>query len=72
MKKEQKKISVHPRRLARQMAKAALDAEGVTGYNKEGVDVKGRRVPSRFARYWRKLTVEVAARKLKKKKGARK
>lgn len=70
--KKEKKIHLHPRRLARQMAKAALDVEGVTGYNKEGVDLKGRRVRSIFARNWRKLTAEVAARKPKKKKGARK
>lgn len=70
--KKEKKITAHPRRLARRMAKAALDAQGVHGYNKEGSVIDGKRSPSLFARNWRALAAEVATRKRKKKKGAHK
>lgn len=54
------KTHIHPRKLARQMAKAQLDRKKVTGYNKERIGIDGKRVPSVFARNWRKLAKEAA------------
>ena len=39
---EEKILSIHPRRLARKMAKAQLDRRGATGYNKHGVSAVGK------------------------------
>lgn len=66
------KYILHPRKLARQIARASLDREGVTGYNKEGFDLKGRRIPSLFARKWRELYITNRVTAPRKKKGARK
>ena len=66
-----KKITLHPRKLARQIARASLDREGVTGYNKEGFDLQGRRTPSLFARNWRSLAVGSRITAPRKKKGAK-
>lgn len=54
------KKSIHPRKLARQMAKGQLDKQKVTGYNKEHIGMDGRRQPSVFARKWRDLAVKAA------------
>ena len=54
-----KKTSIHPRRLARQIARAKLDSAGVTGYNqKPGRGLEGRAMPSPFARSWKKIVTE--------------
>ena len=52
--------TIHPRRLARQMAKAQLDKSKVTGYNKENIGPDGRKMPSVFARNWRDLAQQAA------------
>jgi hypothetical protein len=49
-------MKFHPRRLARQMAKAQLDRTKVTGYNKPKV-FKGVTIPSRFSRDWKRIAV---------------
>lgn len=68
----EKKTKIHPRKLARQIARASLDREGVTGYNKEGFDLKGRRTPSLFARKWRELCINSRITAYSRRKGARK
>ena len=68
----EKKTTLHPRKLARQIARASLDREGVTGYNKEGFDMEGRRTPSLFARKWRELCISSRITAPRKKKGAMK
>ena len=60
---EEKILSIHPRRLARKMAKAQLDRRGATGYNKHGVSTIGkpiRRGISTFSRTWRDFAVEAS------------
>ena len=72
---EEKILSIHPRRLARKMAKAQLDRRGATGYNKHGVSTIGkpiRRGISTFSRTWRDFAVEASKFTLGKKKGAKK
>ena len=59
----EKKVTAHPRRLARQMAKAELDRQHVTGYNKPTVTVKGGKGPSRFASNWTRIAAQIAARR---------
>ena len=68
-----KKTHIHPRRLARKMAKAQLDKAGLTGYNKEGIDINGKRTPSKFATNWKAVVKEVIEQpsKFKKRKGAK-
>lgn len=56
----EKKVTFHPRKLARSMAKAQLDKSKVTGYNKERVGANGRKMPSLFARTWQNLAKQVA------------
>ena len=68
----EKKPVIHPRKLARQIARASLDREGVTGYNKEGFDFRGRRTPSLFSRMWREICIKSRITAPRKKKGARK
>lgn len=47
---------MHPRRLARQVARAQLDKAGATGYNKKRVDCNlNAIIPSYFQRYWRDI-----------------
>ena len=68
------KASIHPCKLARQMARAQLDKAGVTGYNKERIGMDGKKMPSAFARNWRTLArqaAELIAPKKKTKKRAR-
>ena len=66
---EEKILSIHPRRLARKMAKAQLDRRGATGYNKHGKRAGG----STFFRTWRYFAVEAGKfTKPSKKKGAKK
>lgn len=66
--------TIHPRSLARKIAKAQLDKAGVTGYNKQnGVDLQGNKIPSKFARGWRKIAEQTAVQPLRKhKKGEKK
>jgi hypothetical protein len=66
---DEKRITVHPRRLARQMARAEFDRAGVTGYNKPTMDATGTmNGPSKFSCYWRKTAATVAGRKSARKK----
>ena len=51
------KTNIHPRRLARQMARAQLDKAKVTGYNKEHHPKAGK-IPSVFARNWKKIVAD--------------
>ena len=60
---------IHPRKLARQMAKAQLDRQKVTGYNKESIGPTGNKMPSPFARSWKQLAQEAAGMVKPKKKG---
>ena len=61
--------SMHPRRLARKMAKAELDRTGVTGYNKPTMSEQGlMNGPSKFSTNWRKIAANVAKRKPAKRK----
>ena len=53
---EEKILSIHPRRLARKMAKAQLDRRGATGYNKHGKKAGG----STFSRTWRDFAIEAS------------
>ena len=72
---EEKILSIHPRRLARKMAKAQMDRRGATGYNKYRVSAVGkpmRRGLSVFSRTWRDFAVEASKFTLGKKKGAKK
>ena len=63
------KTRIHPRKLARQMAKAQLDRQKVTGYNKERIGPTGQKMPSLFARNWKQLAQEAASMIKPKKKG---
>ena len=62
------KKSIHPRRLARSMAKASLDEKKITGYNREQIGPNGKKQPSLFARNWRKLAEEASLRVRPKRK----
>lgn len=63
------KTRIHPRKLARQMAKAQLNRQKVTGYNKESIGPTGNKMPSLFARSWKQFAQEAAANIKPKKKG---
>lgn len=65
-------ISATPRKLARSIAKAKLDQENVTGYNKERVGLGGRKMPSMFAQNWRELAKQATAPRAKVKKREKK
>lgn len=54
------KKTIHPRKLARQMAKSQLDKSKITGYNKEPIGPNGRKMRSLFARNWRDLAQQAA------------
>lgn len=54
------KVHMHPRKLARSVARARLDESKVTGYNKEHVGANGRKMPSLFARNWQVLAKQAA------------
>lgn len=62
----EKKTHMHPRKLARSMARSRLDASKATGYNKERIGTNGRKMPSLFARKWRELA-QLPAKKTGKK-----
>ena len=47
--------TLHPRRLARQKARKALDKAGVTGYNKRKRGTNGIYTPSYFSRVWKPI-----------------
>lgn len=67
---EESKIRhIHPRRLARKMAKAQLDRRGATGYNKPSRLMNGKVGPSTFAQHWKAFAVEAS--KFTKSKGAK-
>ena len=68
----EKKVTLHPRKLARSMAKAQLDKNHVTGYNKERIGVDGKKMPSVFARNWRDLAQQAAGLIKSRKKRGRK
>ena len=68
----EKKVTLHPRKLARSMAKAQLEQSGVTGYNRERTGPNGRKMPSVFARNWRDLSRQAAGLIKPKKKRGRK
>ena len=47
---------MHPRKLARQVARAQLEKAGATGYNKKRVDHNlNAIIPSYFQRHWRDI-----------------
>ena len=69
---EEKILSIHPRRLARKMAKAQLDRRGATGYNKPTTLLNGKVGPSVFAQHWKAFAVEASKFTRSKKKGAKK
>ena len=71
---KEKKITITPRWLARRMAKAKLDGEGATGYNKKPKEPGGEKGESHFQRNWRELAVKArdeAAKRAKARKKAR-
>ena len=68
----EKKVTLHPRKLARSMAKAQLEQSSVTGYNRERIGPDGRKMPSVFARNWRDLARQAAGLIKPKKKRGRK
>lgn len=53
-------VTIHPRKLARSMARAQLDKAKVTGYNKQRLDMYGRKTPSMFSVNWQKLAQQAA------------
>ena len=57
METSEKRIRIKPRKLARSMARAMLDKQGATGYNKAPV-FKGKRTRSRFSRSWKELALQ--------------
>lgn len=67
-----KAVSIKPRKLARQMAKAQLERSHITGYNKERIGVDGKKIPSLFARKWKELAIQAASIMPQKKKQGRK
>ena len=67
---EEKILSIHPRRLARQVAKHQLDRSHITGYNKERTGITGRKMSSPFASKWKEIVI--TAMKPRNKKGAKK
>lgn len=47
---------MHPRKLARRVARAQLDKAGATGYNKKRIDHNlSAVIPSHFQRHWREI-----------------
>ena len=68
----EKAVSIKPRKLARQMAKAQLDRSHVTGYNKERIGTNGKKMPSLFARNWRDIAQQAAGMIAPRKKRGRK
>lgn len=46
---------MHPRRLAREKARRALDKAGATGYNKSKRGTRGIYSPSYFSQVWRSI-----------------
>ena len=50
-------MTMHPRSLARSMAKHQLEAEGATGINKRK-PINGAKAPSYFSRYWKKFAIK--------------
>ena len=67
---EEKILSIHPRRLARQVAKHQLYRSHITGYNKERTGIGGNKMPSTFASKWKEIVI--TAMKPRNKKGVRK
>ena len=63
-------IKIHPRRLARQVARHQLDRSHITGYNKERTGIGGNKMPSTFASKWKEIVI--TAMKPRNKKGVRK
>lgn len=57
---------MHPRKLARSMARSQLEKDGATGVNKQRY-VNGVKTPSYFSRVWRNYATKATV-----KKGARK
>lgn len=65
---ETKKTSLHPRRLARSVARAQLQKAGVTGFNKSMKLPNGMRIPSMFSANWRNTAARAVTASPKKKK----
>jgi len=63
----EKDIRVHPRHLARSVAKAQLKAARVTGFCRPQ-DIKGKKFPSIFSSIWRSTAAKAAAVRPKKNK----
>ena len=52
---------MHPRKLARQVARAQLEKAGATGYNKKRKDPNlNATIPSYFQRHWRDIARGIA------------
>lgn len=69
---KEKKITITPRWLARRMAKAKLDGEGATGYNKKPKAPGGEKGESHFQRNWRELAVKARDEAAKRAKAGKK
>lgn len=48
-------LSIHPRKLARSIARHELERHGYRGFNKPRFTPDGKRAPSNFAANWRTL-----------------
>ena len=46
------------RKYLRNIARHNMDKEGITSYNKHGVDEKGKKVHSWFSKRWREYAVK--------------
>ena len=55
-------MTMHPRKLARSMAKSQLEKDGATGFNKQRY-VNGVKTPSYFSRVWRKCAAQATNKK---------
>ena len=67
-----KHLSVHPRSLARSMARAEFERQGVTGYNEKLPTAHDERTVSRFSLGWKQMAAKAAAAMPRKKKGEKK
>lgn len=68
---KEKKITITPRWLARRMAKAKLDSDGATGYNKKP-KAPGGKGESHFQRNWRELALKARNEAAKRAKAGKK
>lgn len=55
---QKKQITLHPRRLARELAKRQLDMAGATGYSKVPPAAGREKPKSPFSRNWREIAAD--------------